>query len=222
MDFREIDRRYAELKRQHDAGSINAEEFDAQRKQLMVQDDEGRWWAKARDTGLWMGYTGTTWVLGTPPGYQPPAPESTTNQQSSYGAEVGYRPGPVVQPLGVSPGLSGNTSGMGAAATVPPEIYGWNWGAFLLNFIWALGNRAWGIAALTFVISFFSPLVLFIPTIIIMIVSGVKGNEWAWRSKRWRSVEHFRSTQRKWAWAGLIVVGGPVLLIILAIVIQLL
>jgi hypothetical protein len=42
MDFREADRRYADLKRQLDAGSISAKEFDAQRLRLMVKDDEGR------------------------------------------------------------------------------------------------------------------------------------------------------------------------------------
>ena len=44
-DFGEADCRYAELKRQRDAGTIFDEAFDAQRKQLMVKDDKGRWWA---------------------------------------------------------------------------------------------------------------------------------------------------------------------------------
>ncbi len=49
MDFREADRRYAELKRQHDAGTIDDEEFDTQLKeQLMVRDDKNRWWVKSR------------------------------------------------------------------------------------------------------------------------------------------------------------------------------
>ena len=51
VNFQEADRRYAELKRQLDARSISPEEFDAQLRQLMVQDDEGRWWAKSRKTG---------------------------------------------------------------------------------------------------------------------------------------------------------------------------
>ena len=79
VDFREADRRYAELTRQRDAGSISDEEFDAQRQQLMVRDDEGRWWAKSRKTGEWNYRDGDTWVRGTPPGYQEVVPEPTTD-----------------------------------------------------------------------------------------------------------------------------------------------
>jgi hypothetical protein len=77
IDFREADRRYAETKRRLDAGSISDEEFDAQRRRLMVQDDEGRWWAKSRKTGEWNYHDGEAWVRGTPPGYQPPPAPST-------------------------------------------------------------------------------------------------------------------------------------------------
>lgn len=72
IDFGEADRRYAELKRQLDAGTMSTEEFDAQRQRLMVQDDEGRWWAKSRKTGEWHYHDGSAWIQGTPPGYQPP------------------------------------------------------------------------------------------------------------------------------------------------------
>jgi hypothetical protein len=51
MDFREADRRYAELKRQYQAGSLSAQQLDEQRRQLLVLDDEGRWWAKSRESG---------------------------------------------------------------------------------------------------------------------------------------------------------------------------
>ena len=74
IGFREADRRYAELGRQHEAGIISDEEFDIQRRQLMVQDEEGRWWAKSRKTGEWNYHDGSSWVRGTPPGYQPPPP----------------------------------------------------------------------------------------------------------------------------------------------------
>ena len=82
--FREADRRYAELKRQLDAGSISAEEFEAERQRLMVLN-EGHWWAKSRETGDWHYHDGSAWVRGTPPGYQPPPTphvESTPDRQS--------------------------------------------------------------------------------------------------------------------------------------------
>jgi beta-lactam-binding protein with PASTA domain len=81
IDFREADRRCAELKRQHDAGVISDEEFDAQRKKLMVQDDEGRWWAKGREADEWYYRDESGWVKGTPPGYQPYRTSPTVDSQ---------------------------------------------------------------------------------------------------------------------------------------------
>ena len=85
-------------------------------------------------------------------------------------------------------------SGLGKDSVVPPEIKGWNWGAFFLNWIWGIGNSTY-IAFLMFV-----PLV----NIVMFFVLGAKGNEWAWRNRTWRDVEHFKQTQRKWRNAGLI------------------
>lgn len=82
MDFREADRRYAELRRQLDTGTINDEEFDDQRRQLMVQDDKGRWWAKSRKTGQWNYRDGDAWIPGTPPDYQRGISEPTTTTNS--------------------------------------------------------------------------------------------------------------------------------------------
>jgi hypothetical protein len=78
IDFGEADRRYAELKRQHDAGTIDDEEFEAQRQRLMVQDDEGRWWAKFGKSGEWHYRDGVTWTRGTPPGYRGAVPKPAT------------------------------------------------------------------------------------------------------------------------------------------------
>lgn len=82
-----------------------------------------------------------------------------------------------------------NTSGQGKAAIVPSEIDRWNWGAFLLNWIWGIGNNTY-IALLMFV-----PFV----NIVMPFVLGAKGSNWAWRNKRWESIDHFKQVQRKWA-----------------------
>jgi hypothetical protein len=70
VDFREADRRYAEIKRRHEAGTLSDKEFDEQLKQLMVQDKEGRWWVKSRTTGEWHYHDGIAWKKDTPPGYE--------------------------------------------------------------------------------------------------------------------------------------------------------
>jgi len=79
VDFQGADRRYAELTRQRDAGTINDEEFDAQRQRLMVRDDEGRWWAKLGKSGEWHYRDNKTWVRGTPPGYREEVVREQTN-----------------------------------------------------------------------------------------------------------------------------------------------
>lgn len=70
MSFEEADRRYAELRRQRHVGEITDEEFAARRKELMVQDEQERWWAKGSD-GEWYYRSGENWVKGTPPVYGP-------------------------------------------------------------------------------------------------------------------------------------------------------
>jgi hypothetical protein len=88
-----------------------------------------------------------------------------------------------------------NTSGSRKDSVVPPQVKGWNWGAFFLNWIWGLGNSTY-IALLMFVpvVNFIMPFVL-----------GAKGSEWAWRNQAWRDVEHFKKTQRNWGLAGALI-----------------
>jgi len=211
MSFEEVDRRYAELKHAHDIGALSIEDFDARLKEMMIRDTEDRWWAKSRETGEWFYHDGEAWVQGTPPGYGRSRP---SNQQSGDGARPNHEAGAAVQVPRVS---AADTSGMGSAAIVPPEIKRWNWGAFLWSFIWAAGNRLWGWALLGLLLS------LLALGIVPAIVLGINGNEWAWRARRWNSVEHFQTAQRRWAWAGLIcVVGIPLGLIFLLLVSQLL
>ena len=90
ITFQEADRRYAKLRREQESGSLSNEEFDAELKQLMVQDPEGRWWAKSPTTGEWHYHDGTAWVKGTPPGYQVPqaAPEDQPETQQSESVEA--------------------------------------------------------------------------------------------------------------------------------------
>jgi hypothetical protein len=86
--------------------------------------------------------------------------------------------------------------------TFPPEIDRWNWGAFLLNWIWGVGNNT------------FIALLCFIPGIgiIMVFVLGAKGSRWAWRNGRWDSIEHFKRTQRLWAIWGVVIWLGTIVL----------
>jgi prepilin-type processing-associated H-X9-DG protein len=90
-----------------------------------------------------------------------------------------------------------NTSGMGDAAVLPPELRKFNSGAFLWSWIWCLFHRLW------------KPFLLcLVPgvNIIMPFVVGIKANEWAWRSRRWESPERFALVQRRWSDGGMIAV----------------
>ena len=103
-----------------------------------------------------------------------------------------------------------NTSGQGKLAAVPPEIDRWNWGAFLLNWVWGIGNNT------------FVALLMFVPfvNVVMPFVLGVKGSAWAWRNKRWDSVEQFKAVQRKWAkWGVILLALGAAALVALFFVV---
>jgi hypothetical protein len=79
-------------------------------------------------------------------------------------------------------------SGKKEASVVPDEIKGWNWGAAGLTWVWGVYHGVF-ISLLAFI-----PLV----NIIMFIVLGMKGSEWAWKARKWESVEIFVSSQKKW------------------------
>lgn len=91
--------------------------------------------------------------------------------------------------------VTGSSRSSSTSVEMPDSIKGWSWGAFLLNWIWAIGNRTWiGLLALIPYVGF-----------IMVIILGIKGREWAWKNKQWDSVEHFNEVQRKWSiWGGII------------------
>jgi hypothetical protein len=97
-------------------------------------------------------------------------------------------------------GDAANTSGGGPLAAVPPEVDRWNWGAFLLGWIWGIAHNTW------------ISLLLFVPVVNIVMpfVLGARGSRWAWRNRRWDSVARFRAAQRRWAIAGVLVLGVTV------------
>ncbi|OLP16799.1 serine/threonine protein kinase [Leptolyngbya sp. 'hensonii'] len=122
-----------------------------------------------------------------------------------------------------------NTSGQGglfnSKVPVPPEVHGWNWGAFLLTPYWSLTNRVW-LGLLVWLFSSGSWWVFraflhgnsFKAVLLInlglefgfMVLLGMKGNTWAWKSTDWRSIAQFKKHQRQWAIAGLMI-GIPLL-----------
>jgi len=78
--------------------------------------------------------------------------------------------------------------------TVPNEIRGWNWGAFMYNVFWGIGNKT------------YLPLLCLIPVFNLfwMFVCGFKGNEWAWQKGDYKDIDTFKAVQATWNRAGLV------------------
>jgi hypothetical protein len=102
-----------------------------------------------------------------------------------------------------------NTSGT-KGGVVPLGVKGWNWAAFLVSPIWGIFSGV-PIAALmlTAYLPVF-PAALKLATLMAgSLFLGFRGNELAWRGKKWRSVKHFKAVQHRWlVWSiGLNLVG---------------
>jgi hypothetical protein len=109
---------------------------------------------------------------------------------------------------------SSNTSGT-KNSEIPPGVSRWNWAAFLMPAVWGL------FSGVPYTVLLFGAVLL--PTgfqLIVMTAAslflGFKGNELAWRGKKWRSVEHFRSFQKQWSsWAVKLTIAAVVILVVL-------
>jgi hypothetical protein len=76
---------------------------------------------------------------------------------------------------------------------LPKELNCFNWGAFLLNWIWGIMHKKY-ITLLYFpacIIPLLGPL-------LVSIWFGNVGNKWAWESQNWESVEQFNEVQQKY------------------------
>lgn len=92
----------------------------------------------------------------------------------------------------------------------------WNWGACFLNWIW-IGCHAgwgWGIGALLgfFLLNSFTA---GIGGLAGMIILGCKGNEIAWRHRRFASLQEFNAVQKAWAAWGIGLFCGSIALSLL-------
>jgi len=97
-----------------------------------------------------------------------------------------------------------NTSGRGRLDHLPEGVAGWSWGGFVFSWIWAIGNRTWpGLLGL-------------VPGVglVMRVLLGMKGRQWAWQNRRWDSVAQFRRVQRRWS----IAAGVVALLVLIALI----
>jgi serine/threonine-protein kinase len=152
-----------------------------------------------------LGTVDPTVVPGTlpPPTYSSPTSVQDRNTATNVPGVVpptvisgaGAPPPTIPQPFITTPQYDAMM--VGRDKPMPPEIPGWNWGAFLLPGLWSVNNQVW-LGLLSWAGCFLWLIGWFAGGFVL----GAKGNEWAWKSRPWRSVEEFKRNQRHWAIAG--------------------
>lgn len=143
-------------------------------------------------------------------------PASTSGPGSGPASKVGPAPSPE-EGVGISEEWSANTSGT-KGAKVPQELKRWNWAAFLMPPIWGLFSGV-PLAALLFAIylPFFPSALRIVALMAGSLFLGFRGNELAWRGRKWRSVKHFKSVQQRWLfWSIALNLAGLVILVLFA------
>jgi hypothetical protein len=67
MDFAGVEAEFRRLKAQFESGALTEAEFKAQLEELMIEDEQGRWWILGYETGQWYVHDGEKWVQQDPP-----------------------------------------------------------------------------------------------------------------------------------------------------------
>ena len=137
------------------------------------------------------------------------APEPRANASSEESA----------QPAQGLPNSTGSAADNGSGvrgAQLPDSLKGFNWGAFLMGPIWSLFNQVWiGLIGFISVIPQIPIEIRLLITLALALYLGFKGNELAWRSKKWSSTAHFANVQRTWLIVGL---AATVVFLILSLI----
>ena len=85
----------------------------------------------------------------------------------------------------------------------------WNWGPLVLPFWWCL-----------FSYCYWHMLLLLIPPVNVVwrFVLAGKGNEWSWKTGKWKDAEYFNKTQKTWNKAGAIFLIIVLILIVIFVI----
>ena len=66
MTFAEIEECYRALKKRYATGELTEADFKARLQDLMIEDEQGRWWIIGYQTGQWYVSDGEHWVVAEP------------------------------------------------------------------------------------------------------------------------------------------------------------
>lgn len=112
-----------------------------------------------------------------------------------------------------------------SSRAIDTELKRWNWGAFLLGWLWAAFHRIYwpmflfAAGFMNAIISFVFPLISTAGSLLISLAAlginiylGLNGSHMAWDLGCYNSLQHFKDKERKWRNAAFIVVGASILL----------
>jgi hypothetical protein len=66
-DFSRVETEFERLKARFESGALTEAEFKSQLEELMIEDEQGRWWILGYESGLWYYHDGKQWVQSEPP-----------------------------------------------------------------------------------------------------------------------------------------------------------
>ncbi len=83
---------------------------------------------------------------------------------------------------------------------IPNELRDFNWGAFLLTFIWGIKYKIWFTLLIIPLFLIKLPYNLnWLALLIFQLYCGINGNKWAYQEDFWKKPKDFRIIQMKWA-----------------------
>jgi hypothetical protein len=97
-------------------------------------------------------------------------------------------------------------SGNDPACLAEARGLGWNWGGFLLPYVWLVGHGQPG-TGLLLLLSAYIPFVSMFHLLIYPMTGiylGLNGYEMAWKHSPYHSVAQLRDRERVWGWWGLV------------------
>jgi hypothetical protein len=110
-----------------------------------------------------------------------------------------------------------NDSGTGSSAILPSDLQGFNWGACLTGLFWSIAHNTW-IGLLGVVIAFI-PAIGGPASLGFWVWMGFKGNEFAWRNRKWDDKQEFRRVQEIWMhWGFGAILAGLFLAIVVLLI----
>lgn len=91
-NFAQVETEFARLKARFESGALTEAEFKSQLEELMIEDEQGRWWIIGYESGLWYYHDGDQWIQSDPP------PVAQRREQAEVEVEVAPAPVAVEEP----------------------------------------------------------------------------------------------------------------------------